>query len=488
MIQETDYAQPATVDPRRWRALVVILFAGFVDLLDMSIVNVALPSILRDMRAGYVAAEWMVAGYSLGFAAVLIVAGRLGDVFGRKRIFLIGMGGFTLASALCGVAVNPGMLIATRIVQGAMAGTMVPQILSIIRATFPAGERGKAYGLFGAVVGCASSAGTIVGGLLVQWDVFHLEWRAIFLVNVPIGLAAVLAGRFVIGESRSPGARRVDLVGAALALAVTVLLAYPLTEGRALGWPGWSFGMMLVALFLLAVLVSYERRRARRIGSPLVVLSLFRAKTFSAGTALLVIFAVSFAGFVFIWTLYLQLGLGWTPLHAGLTAASFALATMVSSGLSVAVLTPRFGRRVLMAGALANAAGFAGYAVIAARYGGSIGSWQMVPPLVVAGIGFGLVIAPIIDLILTDVPAGDAGSASGLLSAIQEFGMALGVALASVVFFGYLGGGPVHGAAAFARAFSLSVWYPVGILGIFFAGLFALPRQARFRDLDAEPA
>src|SRR5581483_10265225 len=158
----------------------------------------------------------------------------------------------------------------------------------------PGGERGKAYGLFGAVVGCASSAGTIVGGLLVQWDVFHLEWRAIFLVNVPIGLAAVLAGRFVIGESRSPGARRVDLVGAALALAVTVLLAYPLTEGRALGWPGWSFGMMLVALFLLAVLVSYERRRARRIGSPLVVLSLFRAKTFSAGTALLVIFAVSF--------------------------------------------------------------------------------------------------------------------------------------------------------------------------------------------------
>jgi EmrB/QacA subfamily drug resistance transporter len=485
-------------DPRRWLALTVMLFAGFMDLLDLTIVNVAIPSILRNLHASYTQIEWVVAGYALGFSAVLIVAGRLGDIFGRKRLFLVGMIGFTVASALCGVAVSPGMLIGTRLLQGAMAGTMVPQILSIIRATFPEGERGKAYGLFGAVVGCASAAGLITGGLLVQWNLLGLTWRPVFLVNVPLGIAAVIAGWLVIGGTRAPVRASVDLIGAGLALAVTVLLVYPLTEGRALGWPGWIFGLLAAAVVLLGVLVGYERHRAMMAGSPLVVLSLFRARTFSTGLALLMIFAISFAGFFFAWTLYLQVGLGWSPAHAGLTGVSFALAAMVASGLSAAVLTPRFGRRVLMAGALANAAGFAGYAIIVAHGGPAIGSWPMVAPLAVAGAGFGLVIAPIIDVILTDVPATDAGAASGLLSAIQEFGTALGVALAGVIFFSYLGAAPtvaqltagaLHpvSAPSFVRAFSLTLWYPAGILLVFFAGLFAMPRQLRSRDPGPEP-
>lgn len=497
---EVKYAGVETAsDPRRWLALTVILFAGFMDLLDMTIVNVTIPSILRDLSANYAEIEWVAVGYALGFSVVLVIAGRLGDVFGRKRLFLIGMIGFTVASALCGAAVNPAMLIGTRLLQGMMAGTMVPQILSIIHVTFPANERGKAYGLFGAVVGCASAAGMIVGGLLVQWDLLGLKWRPVFLVNVPLGIAAVVAGFLVIREAKPAAAPKLDLVGAALALAAMVMLVYPLTEGRALGWPAWTFALMAGAVVLLAVLIRYER--SGRAGSPLVALSLFRARTFSSGMTLLVIFAISFAGFFFAWTLYMQVGLGWSPAHAGLTGVSFALAAMVASGLSVAVLTPRFGRRVLMAGSLANAAGFAGYSVLVSHYGEAISSWQMVAPLAVAGTGFGLVIAPIIDLILTDVPVRDAGAASGLLSSIQELGMALGVALAGVVFFGYLGGAPqggdqltalttsaVHLASThdFSRAFSLSLWYPVGILGVFFAGLFALPRQVRTRDLDAE--
>lgn len=500
MSYEKRAAAQSELDPRRWLALAVILFAGFMDLLDMTIVNVAIPSILRDLHADYAQVEWVAAGYALGFSAVLIIAGRLGDLYGRKRLFLIGMTGFTVASVLCGVAGDPGMLIATRFLQGAMAGTMVPQILSIIHATFPAGERAKAYGLFGAVVGLASSAGLIVGGLLVQWDLFGLDWRPVFLVNVPFGIAALAAGWLVIPEASSPAAAKLDLIGAVLALAVTVMLIYPLTEGGTMGWPGWSVLLLVGAVVLLVILVGYERRRARTVGSPLVVLGLFRARTFSAGTVLLVIFAASFAGFFFTWTLYLQVGLGWTPAHAGLTAVAFALAAMVASGVSVVVLTPKFGRRVLMAGALANAAGFAGYSLLVAHYGRAINSGEMLAPLSLAGIGFGLVIAPIVDLILTDVPVSEAGAASGLLSAVQEFGMALGVALAGVVFFTYLrdtvppdqltamASGAVQPANShgFIRAFSLSLWYPVGILGVFFAGLFALPRQVRVRDLDAD--
>lgn len=486
MIAEEIAQEQSLADPQRWLALTVMLFAGFMDLLDLTIVNVTIPSILRDLHASYSQVEWVVAGYALGFSAVLIIAGRLGDIFGRKRIFLAGMAGFTIASALCGLAVSPGMLIGTRLLQGAMAGTMVPQILSLIRASFPARERGSAYGLFGAVVGCASAAGLVAGGLLVQWNVLGLTWRPVFLVNVPFGIAALIAGWYVIRDARTFGPARLDLIGAVLALAATLLVLYPLTEGRSLGWPAWMFAMLAGAVVLIIVLISYERRRSAAKGPPLIALDLFRARTFSYGMALLVIFAISFSGFFFSWTLYLQVGLGWTPEHAGLTGIAFALAAMAGSGVSAAVLTPRFGRRVLMAGALANAAGLAGYSVLVSHYGAAIGSGQMILPLALAGAGFGVVIAPIIDLILTDVPVADAGAASGLLSAIQEFGMALGVAFAGILFFAQLG--DPHVSASFISAFSRTLWYPVGILVVFFAGLFALPRRTRPRDLDAELA
>lgn len=554
---------PPSLDRRRWLALVVVLFAGFMDLLDVTIVNVAIPSILRDLQAEYAEIQWIVAGYVLGFAAVLITAGRLGDIFGRKRLFLIGMAGFTLASALCGLAASPAVLIGARFVQGAMAGVMVPQILAIIHATFGREERAKAYGLFGGIMGSASAAGLVIGGLLVQWNLAGLGWRPIFLVNVPVGLAAMVAAWFVIRESRSPTAPRLDLVGVVLALAAVLMLVYPLTEGRSLGWPIWAFLLMAGAVVLLVLLVAYELRRTRTVGSPLVVLSLFRARTFTAGILLWLIFGIAFAGFFLAWTLYMQVGLRWTPIHAGLTAVSFALGAMVASGLSVVVLTPRFGRRVLIAGALTNALGYAGYSWIASHYGPAVNSWQMLPPLVLAGIGFGLILAPMVDLILTDVPVRDAGSASGLLSTIQQLGMAFGVALVGVLFFTHLdnysgrsvdavvpglqrqlaaAGVPesdrdtivddvracVHERSAatdpaeippscrtvltqprglgqagetreiisdalqlanahnFSRTFSVTLWYAIGVLVVFFLGLFALPRHARPHDIDAE--
>ena len=422
-------------------ALVVVLAAGFMDLLDVTIVNVAIPTILRDLDAAYAQIEWIVAGYVLGFAAVLITGGRLGDIYGRKRLFLVGVAGFTLASVLCGVSVSPAMLIGARFLEGAMAGLMVPQILAIIHVTFPPQERGKVFGIWGGILGSASAAGLIAGGLLLRWNVAGLGWRPIFLINVPVGLAAMIAGWLVITESRSPAAPRLDLAGMALASTGVLMLVYPLTEGRTLGWPAWTFALMAGSAVVLAIFVGYERWRTRTVGSPLMPIGLFLARTFSAGMAIWLVFWIALGGFFLAWTLYLQIGLGWTPLHAGLTAVTFAVGAAAGAGLSVQVLTPRFGRRVLVAGALLNAAGFAGYAWASAHYGPAISSWAMAAPLVITGFGFGLVVAPMVDLILAGVPVPDAGSGSGLLSTAQQVGMALGYALVGVVFFAVLASG-----------------------------------------------
>ncbi|WP_149259214.1 MFS transporter [Actinomadura sp. K4S16] len=434
----TDDANTEELDPRRWIVLVILLGAGFMDMLDVTIVNVAVPSMLRDLKAEYSQIEWVVAGYVIGFAALLVTGGRLGDIYGRKKLFLIGVAGFTLASLFCGIAVNPNMLIGARLAQGAMAGLMVPQVLAIVHVTFPADERGKVLGIWGSVLGFASVAGVIVGGLLVEGDVFGLEWRSIFLINLPVGLIALIAGWFVVGESHSPTAPKLDLLGMVLAVSGILLLIYPLIKGRDHGWPAWIFAMMAASAVVLALFVAYEHRRTRTVGSPLVVLGLFRARAFTTGMVGYLIFWISLGGFFLVWTLYLQMGLGWSPLHAGLTAAIFAVGAGAGSGLSVEVLTPRFGRKVLMAGALFNAAGFAWYALAADHYGPGISSWGMAGPLVLAGFGFGLVIAPIVDVILAGVDRHDAGSASGLLNTTQQVGWALGVALVGVLFFAQL--------------------------------------------------
>lgn len=432
---EPDPTTRPPTDSRRWIAFAVVLAAGFMDLLDVTIVNVAVPSIQADLHAAYSQIEWIVAAYVLAFAAVLITGGRLGDIFGRKRIFLIGMAGFTLASAACGLSTDPAMLIAARFVQGAMAGLMVPQILAIIRVTFADHERGRAIALYSGVGGSASAVGLSLGGLLVQWDLFDLVWRPIFLVNVPVGILALGAAAAVMKESRSPAAPRLDVVGMILAIGAVLLLVYPLAEGRRLDWPAWTFVMMAASAATFAVFVAYERYRARTVGSPLIDLTLFRSRPFAIGLGSWLLFWIGLGGFFLVWTLFMQAGLGWTPMRAGLTAVFFAVGAGIGAGVSVSVLAPRFGRRVLIVGGLVNAAGFGLYGWLATHYGAEIASWQMVFPLIVTGAGFGMVVAPTIDLLLGQVPAREAGSASGLLNTGQQLGTALGVALVGVVFF-----------------------------------------------------
>jgi EmrB/QacA subfamily drug resistance transporter len=481
---ETPIGLTAVPDRRRWFALAIVMTAAFMDLVDVTIVNVAIPSIQREAGASFSQIQWITAGYALAFAAGLVTGGRLGDIHGRKRLFLVGIGGFTLASALCGFAANPEMLVASRILQGAMAAMMVPQVLSIVHATFPAHERGKVFGLFGAIVGLGAVSGPLLGALLTEWDLFGLGWRPIFLINLPVGIAGLILGRRFITESKAPRAMKLDLVGVALVTLGLLMLLYPLTRGRELGWPLWGYLSMAGALGVFGALVAYEKRKTRIDGSPLVELSLFRVKSFAAGIAVQTVFGVGLGIFFLVWTLYMQIGLGWSALRAGLTGVPFSIAVSVAAGMSVQNLVPRFGRKVLQAGALVMGLGVLIYIWESGRYGMAITSWQMALPLVVMGAGMGLIVAPLTDAVLSEVPKEHAGSASGLINTVQQMGNALGLGLVSVVFFGAMGDRltPSETGPAFVDAFQNALGWVAGLMGVIFLVMFALPGRAPVAD------
>jgi EmrB/QacA subfamily drug resistance transporter len=425
-------------DPRRWLTLVILLLAAFMNLLDVSIVNIAIPSIQRDLHASYADVQWALAGYTLAYALVLITGGRLGDAFGRKRLFLIGVIGFTIMSALCGAAQSAGVLIACRVVQGAMGGIMVPQVLSVIQVIFGPAERIKALAGFGVTAGLGTVSGPLLGGLLIQHNLFGLGWRPIFLINVPVGIIAVAASVILVRESRAPRRPRLDAAGVALISVALLLLLYPLVQGRELGWPAWTFASMAASVPVLALFAAYERGKDRRDGSALVPLSLFRQRAFAAGIAIAVTFFLGVTSFALILTLFLQTGLGFTPLHAGLTFLPFSGGVLVASG-AAARLAPRFGRGVTMTGALVMSAGMTGLIATVHHYGQAVTTGQMVPALAVAGLGMGTVLAPLADILLAGVSRQHAGSASGLLNTAIQLGASVGIAAIGVIFFGLLG-------------------------------------------------
>ncbi len=424
-------------DPRRWVALAVVLVAGFMQLVDISIVNVAIPSIQRDLDATYSQIQWVLAGYQLAFAVTLITGGRLGDIFGRKRLFMLGMAGFTLASALCGLAQNPEMLIGSRFLQGVMGAVMFPQVLSVIQVAFPPRQRGAAFGIFGATIGLATITGPLVGGLLIEGDLLGLGWRPIFLVNVPIGIGALVAAALYLGESRAPRALRLDLAGVVLATGGLLLLVYPLVQGRDLGWPAWTFASMAASVLVLAAFAAWERRKKAADGSPLVDLALFRQRAFVAGLLVAAIFFMGIPAFFLTFTLWLQVGLGFSALHAGLTGVPFAVGSALASTASVR-LAPRLGRRILTLGTLLLAIGMGGVMWTVDRYGGGTHSWQLIPALAVCGLGLGCVVAPLVNVVLAGIRGQDAGAASGVLTTAQQVGGAVGVAVIGMIFFGLL--------------------------------------------------
>ncbi|MFE0643906.1 MFS transporter [Streptomyces sp. NPDC058877] len=474
----------AASDKRRWIALAIVMTAAFMDLVDATIVNIAIPSIEKDLGASFGAIQWITAGYALAFAAGLITGGRLGDIYGRKRLFLLGTAGFTIASALCGFAANQEILVASRLLQGATAALMVPQVLSIIHVTFPAHERGKVFGMFGAIIGLGAVSGPLLGALLTQGNIAGLEWRPIFLINLPVGIAGLLLGRKFITESKAPKALRLDLIGVFLVTTALLMLIYPLTRGRELDWPLWGHLMMVGSLLVFGLLIAYEKHKTAKDGSPLVELSLFRVKSFAAGIAVQLTFGVVLGIFFLVWTLYMQVGLGWSPLKAGLTGVPFSISVSVAAGLSVQKLVPRFGRKVLQAGALTMAAGVLFYLFEAGRYGTGIQPLQMIVPLVVMGLGMGLIVAPLTDAVLSDVPKEHAGSASGLINTTGQMGNALGLGLVSVVFFGTidderLARVPAEVGPAFTDAFQNALGWAAAVLAGIFLVMFALPAKPK---------
>ena len=373
--------------------LAVVLTASFMILLDISIVNVAIPSIQRNLNASYGQIQLVIAFYSLAYAVVLITGGRLGDIFGRKRLFIIGMTGFVLASAACGFAQSPEMLIASRVIQGVMAALMYPQVLSVIQVTFPVSRRGSAFAALGAVIGLATITGPILGGLLIQGNLFGLDWRPIFLVNLPVGIAAILGAVFLLHETRAPDAPHLDVPGVVIVSLGVGLLIYPLIEGRDAGWPLWAFVSMVAAVPCLAAFLCYERRRTLRHASPLVDTSLFEHRSFVAGLFVGMSVFAGIPAFFLTFTLLLQIGLGFTALQAGLTSFPFALGSVIASTAS-ARLAPRLGRNILSVGSAVLALGGAGFILTLHLAGPGLQGWQLAPVLLVAGTGLGALRRP----------------------------------------------------------------------------------------------
>jgi EmrB/QacA subfamily drug resistance transporter len=458
-------------------ALLAIVGASVMDLLDSTIVNVAGPALSRDIGASSSALQWIVAGYTLAFASVLITGARLGDIVGRRRMFLIGVSGFVLASTLCSLAQNPEMLIATRVLQGGCAALMIPQGLGIIKTMFPPAEMAKAFAVFGPMMGLAATAGPVIGGALVSGDVFGLGWRAIFLLNVPVGILALLGAVKLLPHDNGLGDHgrtpRLDIVGMLMATAAALLLIYPLVQGRESGWPAWTFVMMGASVPMFGIFALHQRARIRASHDPFVVTSIFRKRDFSGGVAFIVLFFGAMTGMFFALTLFLQFGLGYTALHSGLTTIGWSIGTMVSMGVGQGLMPKIGARRMLQIGLVIMTVGVAALAWTINHYGTGVSSWDLEPALLVAGFGMGMVFGPFFGIVLAAVDDREVGSASGVVSAVQQLGSAIGVAGLGTLFFDRI---TTHGPSGAAVPVLLT---SAGVLLASWLVSFLMPKNAR---------
>ncbi|WP_047864347.1 MFS transporter [Rubrobacter aplysinae] len=429
----SDSRQP---DPGRWRALVVCLVAGFMILLDVSIVNVALPSIQRDLDASAAELSWVVSGYALTFGLVLVPAGRLGDDYGRKKMFLIALALFTLTSALAGLAPNAIVLVILRLLQGATAGMLNPQVLGFIQQLFRGSERGRAFGLFGATVGISTAIGPLLGGLLLMLG-SEGSWRYVFWVNVPIGFAALALGLRLLPRDEAPGGRqRLDVIGAALLGGAVVSLMLPLViaEQSPASAPWWLIGVFAV---LLGAFVAWERRAKRRHGQPLVDFALLRTRSYALGSTLILLYFAGFTSIFFVLSIYYQQGHSYSPLAAGLALTPFAVGSAVNSVVG-GRLVPRFGRPLVVAGLGIVVVGLAATAVVLRLEPAHVGLATALP-LLIAGLGSGLVISPNQTITLSEIPPSEGGTASGVQQTGQRVGTAIGISAVGAIFFSRLG-------------------------------------------------
>jgi EmrB/QacA subfamily drug resistance transporter len=426
-------------DKQKKIALLVVAFAFVMDLLDSTIVNVAIPSIQANLGASFANIQWLVAGYSLTFALLLITGGRMGDVFGYKKVFMWGIAGFTIASVLTGIAPNPAFLVVARLIQGSMAALMVPQVMSLMQVIYEPKERAQVMGMFGMLGGLAASLGPIVGGLLIKANIFNLDWRPIFLINVPVGIFALVAGYKFLPDGKSEHPLHIDIKGTVLIVVALSLLVFPLIEGRDLDWPLWSIALLVASLPALLLFGWYEIRKDKADHSALIVPALFKVKTFVSGITLNIIVESVMVGYFLTSTLALQIGLGYSPIKAALTAVPTAVGMTLGFAVLGQKLIMKMGRSVIGMASVIFACGLLYTTWIISHYSLSAHPWQFIPGLLVTGIGLSLVMIPIFSVALQDVDVNHAGSASGILNAVQQVGGAIGIAIIGVIFFGQLG-------------------------------------------------
>jgi EmrB/QacA subfamily drug resistance transporter len=470
----------------RWLAFGAVVTAAVMDLLDSTIAQVAAPTIRHELGGSYAVIEWVTAAYALAMAVGLLTGGRLGDIFGRRRVLLAGMAGFVLTSAVCAAAQSAGELIAARAVQGLAAAIMLPQVFGLIRDLFAAHEMGKAFGVYGPVMGLSAMLGPIVSGGLISANVFGTGWRMIFAVNVPVGLVALVVGARVLpaGLTGSGGARRgrLDLPGAALAGLAMFGLVFPLAQGRLLGWPAWIFGMLAASVLMLIGFAWYQVRRQRGGRTPLVEPSIFRHRSYSAGIVFSIVFVGSLGGIVMIFNVFLQNGLGFTPWHSAITTAPWAAGAFIGSAAG-GIAMGKLGRRVLHAGLVVEAAGLLAMAGVLRGAGGGVATLDLLAPMIVGGIGMGMVFVPLFDIVMAGVRPQEMGSASSVLQTINALGMSLGIAGIGAIFFALASGGGHAGrvgrVASYLSAAQWTVLATVGLLACSFVVAFGLPMRAR---------
>ena len=461
---------------KAWLVLAVVFIADVMDVIDSTIANLAGPSIRADLGGSETTLQWVLSAYTAAFAIGLITSGRLGDLLGRRRLFLLGMAGFTVASLACGLAPGVGFLITARVLQGLFGAVMIPQGFAMVKVVFPPEQLRKALIPFGPVMGLATVAGPILAGWLLHLDLFGGQWRSIFLINVPVGVLAWALGWLFLPHNTGEDANaRLDLRGVSLLTVASALLIIPLVQGRDLGWPLWTYLSMGGSIIVLALFVVSERRSRH----PVITPSLFGNRSFVAGLVIVGAFFAALTGFQLAFNLLLQLGLHWTPLHTSLTLIPWALGSAVAVALAGAVLTRKLGRGTLHLGLGIAVVGLLALWWTIVHRGDSLTSSTLAPSLLLVGFGTGLVFVPIFDFILGGATTEEVGTGSGMLNAVQQFSGAIGVAALGTVFFARADPG---GTAGFDNAGELVIGLAVGLFLITFALVWLLPKHAQHAE------
>jgi EmrB/QacA subfamily drug resistance transporter len=458
------------VAPRTTRpgsVLAVLLLGQFMAILDVSIVNVAAPTLREDLNASGAGLQMAIAGYTISYAVLLITGARLGDRLGHGRAFRWGLTGFTAASLLCGLAPDTGTLIAFRLLQGVGAALMMPQVMSLIQRTFEGAARARALSLYSAVIACGAVVGQVLGGVIVSADLFGTGWRPVFLVNVPIGLLLLVLARKPLPADRGEPGRGLDPAGVVTLSASVLLFVVPLVLGHEEHWPLWGWISIAASAVAFAAFVAVERRVVARGGSPLVSGRVLRAPGLLVGAASLFLAMINYGGYLFVFALHLQSGLGESAERAGLAFAPAAVGFAVT-GLTWRRLPGRFHGPMIPGGLVVAALGYLALAPI--LHGGGTGGGIMELDLLLLGLALGLAFSPMITVALTHVPPADAADASGVLVTVFQLGQVVGVATLGTLYLSL-----VHHPGAISSAHSLTTTLVVLAISATAAAGFAVP-------------